>query len=448
MMYRWIRNRQEPRLGRNYLQRIEAVCFGHLLWTFESCTTIETVGEEGVEGAWRAVYYPNGTTTKENPKPSFVAGSLNHLKLREFSIIFPKKAALLSNRFAPKTLSWLKFLKRSRHKNKLWFDCSVFLDIELDEQSYHSSLVLPKYKLTHLTTLWLALKSIKEHLYETIVKTNAAMADDIQRHINELRFPSLRKEILRAFTVDRKQIFHSMHSQEEEEPTSNVGKARQTSHLYTSKRQYLHEISKDFIAQFQLGKLIEDGEDLRSDSERGNNKSLHSGSNILLANRTANPDEIRFAFYTYDILVLDAAKHGFFNSEDRDSLSAWEEAVNQQSQRRFEPKIAQFALGLLLSRYREATESQPPSQDLRNRTKELRQLLREHYSNSGIMGARFWRDEGRLYWRLENRRTPFLVPTVLLEDEDQRLGLNWLVQAVMSDELHADRFSKDYAPEF
>ncbi|KAF2188528.1 hypothetical protein K469DRAFT_82745 [Zopfia rhizophila CBS 207.26] len=365
-----------------YQRRIKDACIQHLEWTFHTAQVDK-------DGAWLVGYLPTGEGSQDQPKSSFTAGSLNHLKLFEFLEVFPDQADRVAGWINERTVSWLKALQSTRHKQKLWFDSTITLDIEFRDLTFRPSntLDVPKYKLTRLVILWLALRKMREKIREKNIKEalgqiDEGLPDDIEKEIYTVKFDNLKREILTAFTVDQ-----------------------------------------DVLENMEMRK--EKMDDQRASTQTvglpGNPNDSATAKRRLVFSRTADTDEIRTIFYSNDTFLFEAADFGFFQDDRESELEIWREVVKHHANLDITstiwPKTSFYALRLAMLGCRRMQDWRFPGLDLADQLSKVRRLLQEVVLESGIIAADIDLDTRKPSWHLIDTVIPFQIPTILLWDE-------------------------------
>ena len=153
----------EEVLFSNELQtQIKKACAGHLRWCFDKSVFLACQ-------SWPASPMIGSNTNEPDFKPSarFFVGSLQMLKLFEFSRVFTEETKLIKECLQMGTMMWLKALETERdEKSRLWYkDTRKTYVIWGGRREQGSEWIhLPEYRLGDLIYTWKALKSLKAML--------------------------------------------------------------------------------------------------------------------------------------------------------------------------------------------------------------------------------------------------------------------------------------------
>lgn len=139
--------------------RIKEACTGHLQWSFE----------EGVflaSQSWPASSKMESSTKQPDDRPSsrVFVGSIQMLKLFEFSRVFQGESDLIKDYVQKGTNLWLDALTTERdEKSRLWYKDTRKSYIAWGGRRGEGSewLHLPEYRLGDLIYIWKALKSLE-----------------------------------------------------------------------------------------------------------------------------------------------------------------------------------------------------------------------------------------------------------------------------------------------
>ncbi len=191
-------NATKPDSGTRILQdRIKEVCEGHLRWSFEEDVLL-------ADQSWPLSRVKEGTdqSDKKFSKQYFV-GSLQMLKLFEFSKIFKNEKLIVSQCLRNGAEYWLEALTRTRDtKSELWYKDTKLAHVAWEGHRGEGSewLGLPEYRLRDLIYTWKALKCLEEMMYNS----EDAFASKIMETLEDskLRHTHIRKIILHHFIYE------------------------------------------------------------------------------------------------------------------------------------------------------------------------------------------------------------------------------------------------------
>ena len=144
----------------NELQgRIKEACAGHLRWCFDQNIFLASQ-------SWPAPPITGSDTSESDYKPSakFFLGSLQMLKLFEFSRVFTEETKLVKECLQMGTELWLKALEAERdERSRLWYKDTRKTYITWGGRRGQGSewIDLPEYRLGDLIYTWKALKSLE-----------------------------------------------------------------------------------------------------------------------------------------------------------------------------------------------------------------------------------------------------------------------------------------------
>ena len=144
----------------NELQgQIKEACAGHLRWCFDQNVFL-------ARQSWPAPPITASDTSESDYKPSakFFIGSLQILKLFEFSRVFTEETKLVKECLQMGTTSWLEALDAERdERSRLWYKDTRRTYITWGGRRGQGSewIHLPEYRLGDLIYTWKALKSLE-----------------------------------------------------------------------------------------------------------------------------------------------------------------------------------------------------------------------------------------------------------------------------------------------
>ena len=144
----------------NVLQgQIKEACAGHLRWCFDQNVFL-------ARQSWPAPPITGSNTSEPDHKPSakFFVGSLQMLKLFEFSRVFPEETKLMKECLKMGTKLWLEALDTERdEKSRLWYKDTRKTYVAWGGRREQGSewIHLPEYRLGDLIYTWKALKSLE-----------------------------------------------------------------------------------------------------------------------------------------------------------------------------------------------------------------------------------------------------------------------------------------------
>ena len=178
------------------LDHIKEICKGHLRWVFEKNVLLASES------------WPVPPHVKEVPDTfdngvdeKAFTGSLQILKLFEFTKLFKGEMSIVHDCLQRGVLLWLDALDDSRDlKSELWYKDTRKTYIAWEGYRHEGSewLDLPEYRLSDLIFIWKALKSVEE-LTHTL--EDAEYASDILNRLKELslRPADIQARILQSF---------------------------------------------------------------------------------------------------------------------------------------------------------------------------------------------------------------------------------------------------------
>ena len=144
----------------NELQgQIKEACAGHLRWCFDQNVFL-------ARQSWPAPPIKGSDTSESDYKPSgkFFVGSLQMLKLFEFSRVFTEETKLVKEFLRMGTTLWLEALHAERdERSRLWYKDTRRTYITWGGRRGQGSewIDLPEYRLGDLIYTWKALKSLE-----------------------------------------------------------------------------------------------------------------------------------------------------------------------------------------------------------------------------------------------------------------------------------------------
>lgn len=177
--------------------RIKEACIGHLRWCFEESVFL-------ARQSWPASPKTESDNNKLDEKPSaqFFVGSLQMLKLSEFSRVFEGEGKLVKACLQMGTKLWLDALDAERdERSRLWYKDTRKTYIAWGGRRGEGSewLHFPEYRLGDLIYTWKALKSLEAMSVEFKDDTNDS-PDTLERLEDlKLRAHDVRETILQCF---------------------------------------------------------------------------------------------------------------------------------------------------------------------------------------------------------------------------------------------------------
>ena len=201
-----------PTLEKSALQaRIKGACKGHLRWCFEKAFLTSQSWPTPKYGGDDVI--PDHGTHEE----AFV-GSLQMLKLFEFSRIFEEESSLVNECLVRGSKIWLDAMNAKQdEKSKLWYTDTKTEYLESGLDGGTEWLYLPDYRLGDLIYIWKALKSLEDLVSKS---DNEAFRMSILEKLNEFK--------LRHYDVRRTILCHFLHEPPDDRPaqTSSVEESR------------------------------------------------------------------------------------------------------------------------------------------------------------------------------------------------------------------------------
>ena len=191
--------------------RIKVACKGHLRWCFEKAFLSSQ--------SWPAPKYRGDDVTPDDGKPeeTFV-GSLQMLKLFEFSRIFEEESSLVNECLVKGSEIWLDAMNAEQdEKSKLWYTNMEMEYLESGLDGGPEWLYLPDYRLGDLIYTWKALKSLEDLVSKS---DDEAFCMGVLEKLNEFK--------LRHYDVRRTILCHFLHVPPDDRPaqTSSVEESR------------------------------------------------------------------------------------------------------------------------------------------------------------------------------------------------------------------------------
>lgn len=179
------------------LARIKEACTGHLRWCFEEKVFL-------ARQSWPALLGRGSNTNEPDNKPSakFFVGSLQMLKLFEFSRVFEEEAKLVKECLQMGTILWLDALDAERdEKSRLWYKDTRKTYIAWGGRREQGSewLHFPEYRLGDLIYTWKALKSLEAMSCQ--LKDDKDDSPDTLKRLTDLKLREhdVRETILQRF---------------------------------------------------------------------------------------------------------------------------------------------------------------------------------------------------------------------------------------------------------
>lgn len=178
---------------------IKATCTGHLRWCFEESVFLACQ-------SWPTSPRTESDIKEEDDKRSagFLIGSLQMLKLFEFSKVFEGEAKLVNECLQVGTNLWLNALDVERdEKSGLWYKDTRKTYIAWGGRGNEGSewLHLPEYRLGDLIYLWKALKSLENMSCHFKSKDDEDISPDAITKLEDLKLRAhdVRRTILQRF---------------------------------------------------------------------------------------------------------------------------------------------------------------------------------------------------------------------------------------------------------
>lgn len=177
--------------------RIKKTCAGHLRWCFDETVFL-------AHQSWPASPVTGSDTSKPDDKLStkFFVGSLQMLKLFEFSRVFGGEVKLVKKCLQIGTTLWLEALITERdEKSRLWYKDTreTYIAWGGRHEQGSESIHLPEYRLGDLIYTWKALKSL-EAMTSQFQNEKDDSPDTLQRLKDmKLRAYEVREVILQRF---------------------------------------------------------------------------------------------------------------------------------------------------------------------------------------------------------------------------------------------------------
>lgn len=363
--------------------RIKEACEGHLRWCFGKDVLLASQ-------SWPLSKPEDDTDPSDNMSTSepFV-GSLQMLKLFEYTRIFKNEALLVDQCLRSGAESWLDALNKNRdNKSELWYRDTKAAHVAWEGHRGERSewLHLPKYRLRELICIWKALKCLEE----IMCNSDEEFTSEILKRLREstLQHFDVRKIILQHFLCE----------------DFDAGAPR--------------------IADWSAPK------DLDNASER---TEPTTGSFAIAVQRTRERD--RLLLYAKDAMLHDGFEWGFFTNDleieilctkkepaKADVQTSWKNTIGAQGADReaIWEKPLKYAMAITMARYGSLDRSMSPEQ--------LEKLSWERLSNCVTACGLFVDSVERDTKRPEmfsgcSRRSAWEIPTLLLRKRFENLEL-------------------------
>ena len=183
-----------PTFEKSALQaRIKDACKGHLRWCFEKSFLTSR--------SWPSSPMHRGddmAPDEESREEAFV-GSLQILKLFEFSKMFEGESALVNEFLERGSTVWLDALTTNQDdKSKLWYKNTKEEYLEAGLDGGQEWLRLPDYHLGDLIYIWKALKSLEDLVHSSDDET-FRLSVLAKLNVNKLQHHDIRKIVLHHF---------------------------------------------------------------------------------------------------------------------------------------------------------------------------------------------------------------------------------------------------------
>ena len=193
-------DRDTSTYGKAELQaQIKAACTGHLRWCFEESVFL-------ARQSWPASPRIGSDVNEKDDKPSakFFVGSLQMLKLFEFSRVFEGEAKLVKECLQAGANLWLDALDAERdEKSGLWYKDTRKTYIAWGGRRDEGSewLHFPDYRLGDLIYTWKALKSLETMSCHFELKDDKDTSPDAIKRLEDLKLRAhhVRQTILQRF---------------------------------------------------------------------------------------------------------------------------------------------------------------------------------------------------------------------------------------------------------
>lgn len=249
--------------------RIKEACAGHLQWCFDETVFL-------AHQSWPASPMTGSDTSKSNDKPStkFFVGSLQMLKLFEFSRVFGGEVKLVKKCLQIGTTLWLEALVTERdERSRLWYKDTrkTYIAWGGRHEQGSESIHLPEYRLGDLIYTWKALKSL-----EGMTRQFQNEKDDSPDTLQRLKDMKLRAHEVREVILERF-VYQPQGS--------------------------LSTNDKTVISRFN-----------QRDPERGTAKDRSASSSFAIAVRRSRERD-RQLFYAKDAMLHDGVEWGFFEND-------------------------------------------------------------------------------------------------------------------------------------
>lgn len=189
--------------GKAELQaQIEAACTGHLRWCFEESVFL-------ARQSWPAPPRTGSDVNEEDDKPSagFFIGSLQMLKLFEFSKVFSLESNFVKECLQVGANLWLDALDEERdEKSGLWYKDTRKTYIAWGGRGDEGSewLYFPDYRLGDLIYTWKALKSLEIMSCQFKSKDDEDISPDVTTRLKDLKLRAhdVRRTIIQRFAYE------------------------------------------------------------------------------------------------------------------------------------------------------------------------------------------------------------------------------------------------------